>query len=74
LTLLDILNLIPYKININHLVWAIPLKRGDKIADQNKIAVIPDNRGLAKIFHDIGFIEGWGTGFQRMVEGCAMKK
>jgi ATP-dependent DNA helicase RecG len=33
---------------------------------------IPRNRGLAKIFHDIGFIEGWGTGFQRMVEGCAM--
>jgi ATP-dependent DNA helicase RecG len=25
---------------------------------------------LAKIFHDIGFIEGWGTGFQRMVEAC----
>lgn len=25
---------------------------------------IPRNRGLAKIFHDIGFIEGWGTGFQ----------
>ena len=33
---------------------------------------IPRNRGLAKIFHDIGFIEGWGTGFQRMVEGCAI--
>ncbi|HLA26382.1 MAG TPA: ATP-binding protein [Syntrophales bacterium] len=33
---------------------------------------IPRNRGLAKIFHDIGFIEGWGTGFQRMVAGCAM--
>jgi ATP-dependent DNA helicase RecG len=33
---------------------------------------IPRNRGLAKIFHDIGFIEGWGTGFQRMVEGCNM--
>lgn len=33
---------------------------------------IPRNRGLAKIFHDIGFIEGWGTGFQRMVEGCAV--
>src|SRR4030042_5731307 len=33
---------------------------------------IPRNRGLAKIFHDIGFIEGWGPGFQRMVEGCAM--
>jgi predicted HTH transcriptional regulator len=33
---------------------------------------IPRNRGLAKIFHDIGFIEGWVTGFQRMVEGCAM--
>ncbi|MCG6536728.1 MAG: hypothetical protein L7F78_18980, partial [Syntrophales bacterium LBB04] len=32
---------------------------------------IPRNRGLTKIFHDIGFIEGWGTGFQRMVEGCA---
>ncbi|MEI8173781.1 MAG: ATP-binding protein [Deltaproteobacteria bacterium] len=32
---------------------------------------IPRNRGLAKIFHDIGFIEGWGTGFQRMIEGCA---
>ena len=32
---------------------------------------IPRNRGLAKIFHAIGFIEGWGTGFQRMVEGCA---
>jgi ATP-dependent DNA helicase RecG len=31
---------------------------------------IPRNRGLAKIFHDVGFIEGWGTGFQRMVEGC----
>jgi ATP-dependent DNA helicase RecG len=25
-----------------------------------------------KEFHDIGFIEGWGTGFQRMVEGCAI--
>ena len=33
---------------------------------------IPRNRELAKIFHDIGFIEGWGTGFQRMIEGCAM--
>ncbi len=33
---------------------------------------IPRDRGLAKIFHDIGFIEGWGTGFQRMVEGCAL--
>jgi ATP-dependent DNA helicase RecG len=33
---------------------------------------IPRNRGLAKIFHDIGFIEGWGTGFQRMAEGCAV--
>ncbi len=33
---------------------------------------IPRNRGLAKIFHDIGFIECWGTGFQRMVEGCAV--
>ncbi len=33
---------------------------------------IPRNRGLAKIFHDIGFIEGWGTGFQRMVEACAV--
>jgi ATP-dependent DNA helicase RecG len=33
---------------------------------------IPRNRGLANIFHDIGFIEGWGTGFQRMVEGCVM--
>lgn len=33
---------------------------------------IPRNRGLAKIFHDIGFIECWGTGFQRMVEGCAI--
>ena len=32
---------------------------------------IPRNRGMAKIFHDIGFIEGWGTGFQRMVAGCA---
>jgi ATP-dependent DNA helicase RecG len=31
---------------------------------------IPRNRALAKIFHDIGFIEGWGTGFQRMVEAC----
>jgi len=33
---------------------------------------IPRNRILAKIFHDIGFIEGWGTGFQRMVEGCTI--
>ena len=32
---------------------------------------IPRNRGLAKIFHDIGFIEDWGTGFQRMTDGCA---
>jgi ATP-dependent DNA helicase RecG len=31
---------------------------------------IPRNRALARIFHDIGFIEGWGTGFQRMVEAC----
>lgn len=31
---------------------------------------IPRNRALAKIFHDIGFIEDWGTGFQRMVEAC----
>ena len=33
---------------------------------------IPRNRALAKMFHDIGFIEGWGTGFQRMMDGCAM--
>jgi ATP-dependent DNA helicase RecG len=33
---------------------------------------IPRNRGLAKIFHDIGFVEGWKTGLQRMVEGCNM--
>ena len=32
----------------------------------------PRNRGLAKIFHDIGFIEGWGAGFQWMLEGCTM--
>jgi predicted HTH transcriptional regulator len=32
---------------------------------------IPRNRLLAKIFYDISLIEGWGTGFQRMVDGCA---
>jgi predicted HTH transcriptional regulator len=28
---------------------------------------------LAKIFQDIGFIEDWGTGFQRMVKRCITK-
>jgi ATP-dependent DNA helicase RecG len=29
-------------------------------------------KSLLTSFHDIGFIEGWGTGFQRMVEGCVI--
>ncbi|MBN1662032.1 MAG: putative DNA binding domain-containing protein [Deltaproteobacteria bacterium] len=33
---------------------------------------IPRNRSLAGIFHDVGLIEGWGTGFQRMLDGCAV--
>src|SRR3989339_479109 len=31
---------------------------------------IPKNRIIAQVFHDAEMMEGWGTGFQRIVEGC----
>jgi len=32
---------------------------------------IPRNKIIAKVFHFLGLMEGWGTGFHRIVQGCA---
>jgi ATP-dependent DNA helicase RecG len=31
---------------------------------------IPRNKIIARIFHDVHLIEDWGTGFQRIINGC----
>ncbi|MBU1987602.1 putative DNA binding domain-containing protein, partial [Patescibacteria group bacterium] len=31
---------------------------------------VPRNKLIAKIFKNIDYIEGWGTGFQRIIEAC----
>ena len=31
---------------------------------------IPRNKKLVEIFHKIGLVENWGTGFQRIIEEC----
>lgn len=39
-----------------------------KILSENRS--IPRNKVLVDIFHKLGLIEGWGTGFQRMLSKC----
>ena len=49
--------MIPYKASIIRLLWAVPLKRGNKIADQNKNAVIEGRRSLRKMKNERFFYD-----------------